>query len=135
MGPDDGRTDGPGDAYRVRLRGLVVDFRVGVHAHEVGAAQRVRIDVTVDVDRPAGGFQEDYGRVYCYERLAEGIRALAAGGHVRLVETLADRIAGQALADPRARSAEVTVEKLDVFPDAESAGVTVIHGRKNRSAG
>ncbi len=141
MAPDDGRrSDGPANdrptgsaresvpleaIYAVRLRGLTVDFRIGVHPHEIGSAQRVRVDVTVEVMRPDGGFHEDYRRVYCYERLAKGIRALAAGGHIRLVETLADRIAELALADPRARRAEVTVEKLDVFPDAEGAGVTV----------
>ncbi len=140
MAPDDGRrSDGPAHdrpagaarsgvateaLYAVRLRGLTVDFRIGVHAHELDSAQRVRVDVTVEVMRPDGGFQEDYRRVYCYERLAKGIRALAAGGHIRLVETLADRIAELALADPRAHRAEVTVEKLDVFPDAEGAGVT-----------
>lgn len=115
--------------YVVRLRGLLVDFRIGVHPHEQGAAQRVRVDVTVEVARPDGGFQEDYHRVYCYERLAKGIRALAGAGHVRLVETLADRIGELALGDPRARRAEVTVEKLDVFSDAEAAGVTVVHRR------
>lgn len=145
MAPDDGRTHGPDDRrrgvsggsaaavaddlYVVRLRGLVVDFRIGIHPHERAAAQRVRIDVTVDVARPEGGFREDYRRVYCYERLAEGIRALAGGGHVGLVETLADRVAGLALGDPRARRAEVSVEKLDVFPDAAGAGVTVVHRR------
>lgn len=143
MAPDDGRTHGPDDRrrgvsgsapddhYVVRLRGLVVDFRIGIHPHERDAAQRVRIDVTVDVARPEGGFNEDYRRVYCYERLAKGIRALAGGGHVGLVETLADRIAELALADPRARRAEVSVEKLDVFPDAEAAGVTVVQRRKS----
>ena len=146
MAPDDGRpttgrddrpaapprTEDTGEVdalYAVRLRGLVVDFRIGVHPHELDAAQRVRVDVTVDVSRPDGGFREDYRRVYCYERLAKGIRALAGGGHIRLVETLADRIAELALADPRARRAEVTVEKLDVFPDAEGAGVTVTRRR------
>jgi dihydroneopterin aldolase len=146
MAPDDGRTHGPDDRrrgapggaaaaapddlYVVRLRGLVVDFRIGIHPHELDAAQRVRIDVTVDVARPEGGFNEDYRRVYCYERLAKGIRTLAGGGHVGLVETLADRIAELALGDPRAHRAEVSVEKLDVFPDAEAAGVTVVHRRK-----
>ena len=145
MAPDDGRRgDGPAHGqptgpvpdgvpvealYAVRLRGLTVDFRIGVHAHELDSAQRVRVDVTVEVLRPDGGFREDYRRVYCYERLAKGIRALAGGGHIRLVETLADRIAELALADPRARRAEVTVEKLDVFPNADGAGVTVTRRR------
>lgn len=117
------------ELYVVRLRGLVVDFRIGIHPHEREGTQRVRVDVTVDAQRPDGGFREDYRRVYCYERLADGIRALAGGGHVGLVETLADRIAEFAMADPLARRAEVSVEKLDVFPDAEGAGVTVTRRR------
>lgn len=125
-GTDTGTID---DNYVVRLRGLVVDFRIGIHPHERDGAQRVRVDVTVDAARPEGGFREDYRRVYCYERLAKGIRALAGGGHIGLVETLADRIAELAMADPRARRAEVTVDKLDVFPDAEGAGVTVTRRR------
>jgi hypothetical protein len=59
--------------------------------------------------------------------------ALAAGGHIRLVETLADRIAELALDDARARRAEVTVDKLDVFADAQSAGVTVVRRRATRA--
>src|SRR3546814_17183005 len=87
-----------------------------------------------DRARTHDGFCEDYRRVDGYEGRAKGVRAVAAAGDVLLVETLADRIAELALADPRARRAEVAVEKLDVFPYAEAAGVTVIH-RKNRSAG
>ena len=117
------------ELYVVRLRGLVVDFRIGIHPHERDGTQRVRVDVTVDAMRPDGGFREDYRRVYCYERLAAGIRALAGAGHIGLVETLAERIAELAMADPRARRAEVTVDKLDVFPDAEGAGVTVTRRR------
>lgn len=115
--------------YTVRVRGLVVDFQIGIHPHEQGVTQRIRVDIVVDVLRPEGGFREDYSRVYCYERLVEAVRALAAGGHIRLVETLADRIAELALADLRARNAEVTIEKLDVFGDAEAVGVTVARSR------
>lgn len=115
--------------YVVRLRGLVVDFAIGIHPHERLGAQRVRVDVTVDAVRPEDGFREDYQRVFCYERLTKGILALAGGGHIGLVETLADKIAELALVDPKALRAEVSVEKLDIFPDAEGAGVTVVHRR------
>lgn len=148
MAPDDGRgafqpngtddrravsaradTGAADDLYLVRVRGLVVDFRIGVYAHEQDTTQRVRIDVSVQVVRPEGGFREDHRRVYCYDRLSKGIRTLAGGGHIRLVETLADRIAELAMVDPRARRAEVTVEKLDIMPDAEGVGVTVSRSR------
>jgi dihydroneopterin aldolase len=60
-----------------------------------------------------------------YEKLAKGIRQIVASGHVRLVETLAERIAEACLADRRVHLARVRVEKLDVFPDAVSAGVEI----------
>lgn len=117
------------DGYTVRVRGLVVDFSIGIHAHETRAPQRIQVDVTVECDRPDEGFAEDYGRVYCYEKLCAAIRDLAGGGHVKLVETLADRIAELALTDDKARRAEVTVEKLDVFDDAQAVGVTISRRR------
>jgi dihydroneopterin aldolase len=58
------------------------------------------------------------------------VRALCAAEHVRLVETLAERIAGAALLDKRVIAARITVEKLDIFPDAVSAGVTVERRRR-----
>lgn len=115
--------------YTVRINSLVVDFQIGIHAHEQGIRQRVRVDIAVDVVRPDDGFREDYARVYCYERIVKAVRALAGGGHVKLVETLADRVAEICLADERAMRAEVTISKLDVFHDAESVGVTVVRRR------
>ena len=60
-----------------------------------------------------------------YQRLAAAVRSIVAAGHVRLVETLAERIATACLDDKRVMKVCVTVEKLDVFGDAASAGVAV----------
>ena len=47
------------------------------------------------------------------------------GGHVQLVETLAERMAEALMADGRIFLVRVRVEKLDVFADAASAGVEI----------
>ncbi len=60
-----------------------------------------------------------------YEAIVIAVRALVAGGHVQLVETLAERLAELCLTPPKVRIARVRVEKLDVFPDAFSAGIEV----------
>jgi 7,8-dihydroneopterin aldolase/epimerase/oxygenase len=64
-------------------------------------------------------------RVVDYEKVAASVRRIATAGHVRLVETLAERIAEACLGDPRVQLARVRVEKLDVFPDSASAGVEI----------
>lgn len=116
------------------VRDLVLEASIGVHPHEHGRTQRVRINLglmiedeggpAARVSRPAVG-RDDLARVVDYEGLVNGARALVASGHVQLVETLAERLAELCLADPRVVRARVMVEKLDVFTDAASAGVEI----------
>ena len=68
---------------------------------------------------------DELARVVDYEKLAERVRGIVASGHVRLVETLAERIAEVCLMDRRVHLARVRVEKLDIFADAVSAGVEI----------
>lgn len=110
---------------RVLVRALVVACAIGVHAHERGARQRVRVDVEVDVACEEGPLGDSITNVVSYETIVEGIRTIAGRGHINLVETLADRIADLCLADARARRARVRVEKLDIYPDAAGVGAEV----------
>lgn len=114
---------------RVFIRNLVLPSFIGVHPHEHGQPQRVRISVELDTpDQPRD--PASLGSVVDYERLAHAIRAVVRQEHVRLVETLAERIVETCMADRRVLAARVTVEKLDVFDDAESAGVEVERQRE-----
>ncbi len=137
----------------VFLRDLVLPARIGVHPHEHAGPQRVRINVDLAVEdeaaraatgggvaalsRPPVGHpvagpvgQDELSRVVDYEAVANAVRAIVAAGHVRLVETLAERIAEACLTDRRVALARVRVEKLDIFPDATSAGVEVERRRR-----
>ena len=120
----------------VFVRDLVLAARIGVHAHEQGAAQRVRINLDLAVDDPGAGEAgpsegpDELARVVDYQRLAAVVRGIVAAGHVRLVETLAERIASACLDDKRVMHVRVTVEKLDVFDDAGSAGTAVERTRR-----
>lgn len=114
------------------LRDLVLVASIGVHPHEHAAPQRVRINVELGVEddgarplsrQPVG--RDELSRVVDYEKLAERVRGIVASGHVRLVETLAERIAEACLVDRRVHLVRVRVEKLDIFPDATSAGVEI----------
>ena len=114
----------------VFLRDMVLFASVGIYPHEQQAPQRLRVNVDLGVDEgdPAGP-ADSLGQVVDYERVANTVRAIVASGHVKLVETLAERIAAACLADPRVRLARIRVEKLDVFADAVSAGVEVERSR------
>ena len=121
----------------VFLRDMVLPARIGVYDEEHGRSQRVRINVDLAVSddgaqplsRAAVG-RDELSRVVDYDRVAQQVRTIVAAGHVRLVETLAERIAEVCLEDPRVEQARIRVEKLDVFADAASAGVEIERRRR-----
>lgn len=129
----------------VFLRDMVLAARIGVHPREFDGPQRVRVNIDLAAEdegaravtgegiaaltrSPVG--RDELSRVVDYEVVANAVRAIVAAGHVRLVETLAERIAEACLADARVVSARVRVEKLDVFADAASVGVEVERRRR-----
>ncbi len=109
----------------VFIRDLVVNCDIGVHAHEHGAAQRVRLNLDLGVRESEAPLHDDLDNVVCYEEIVTRVTGIVLDGHVNLVETLAERIADSCLADARIRIVRVRVEKLDVFDNAASVGVEI----------
>jgi dihydroneopterin aldolase len=111
--------------YRILVRDLVLKCSIGIHAHERLAPQRVRINVEMAVFEQAGPLSDDIANVVSYEDVIEGIKAMLAKGHINLVETLAENIAGLCLDDERVDSVRVRVEKPDVYAEAASVGIEI----------
>ncbi|MBB3172766.1 dihydroneopterin aldolase [Endobacter medicaginis] len=116
----------------VFLRDMMLAAQIGVYAHEHGRTQRIRVNLWLEVDDPeaaAGRLApgpDHLERVLDYEAVVVMVRDIVARGHVRLVETLAERVAAGCLADPRVSKVRVRIEKLDVFPELESVGIEII---------
>jgi dihydroneopterin aldolase len=107
----------------VLIRDLVLLARIGIHGHEQGKPQPVRINVwlTGNIDTSADRLENAID----YEAVAEKIRGLVAAGHINLAETLAERIAATCFEDSRVTLARVRVEKLHALPGADAAGVEI----------
>ena len=121
--------------YRVLVRDLVLPCSIGIYEHEKRHLQRVRFNVELDVADPGSFASDEFARVLNYETVVDGIKELVAKGHIDLVETMAERIAGMCLDDPRSIRATVTVEKLDVFPETQAVGVSIVRRRAMADAG
>jgi dihydroneopterin aldolase len=115
------------DEMRVFIRNLSLLARIGVHGHEQGRPQPVRINVVLTAQRPTPGDRLEH--VIDYEAVADRIRAIVEGGHINLAETLAERVAASCLEDARVSKVSVTVEKLQALPGAEAAGVEITRTR------
>jgi len=117
--------DAENGVRHVFVRDLVVQAEIGVHRHEKRRQQPVRINIDLTVKESSQPLDDRVENVVDYETLVKGVRALIGAGHINLVETLAEQIAGLALSDNRVLSTRVRVEKIQVMKDAESVGVEI----------
>ncbi|MBI1180886.1 MAG: dihydroneopterin aldolase [Alphaproteobacteria bacterium] len=109
----------------VFVHDLVLDAQIGIHAHERGVTQRLRINLDLSVvDRhplPADRIEH----VVCYQEVVKDTTAVIGRGHVNLVETLAEEIAQTILGNDQVIAVRVRVEKLDAFANVASVGVEI----------
>lgn len=123
--PSEAMADEAAGLRHVFVRDLVLACSIGAHRHERDSAQRVRINLDLAVLETPRALDDRLENVFSYEHLADGARAVAAAGHINLVETYAERLAEICLDDARVRRVRVRVEKLDVYADAAAVGVEI----------
>jgi 7,8-dihydroneopterin aldolase/epimerase/oxygenase len=111
---------------RIELRGLRVFARHGVLDSERQAGQEFVIDAVLWLDtRPAAG-SDDLSKTVDYGALANRLVRLAEEPPVRLIETLAERLAADCLSEPLVAEVEITVHKPQAPIAHPFSDVTVV---------
>ncbi|MFN3868009.1 MAG: dihydroneopterin aldolase [Hyphomicrobiaceae bacterium] len=114
--------DAPRD--RIFVRDWVLPVHIGVYDEEQGITQRVGFTVDAEVAQSGAAVHDEIAEVPSYDDILKIIRGIVEKGHINLVETLAERIASECLADPRIARVRVRVEKLERGPEA--VGVEIV---------
>ncbi len=96
---------------QVVLVGVSATGYHGVFEHERREGQTFVADVVVHLDTRRAAATDDLSRTVHYGVLAEQVAAVLAGEPADLVETVAERIAATALADPLVAAVDVAVHK------------------------
>ncbi len=96
------------------LSGMVFMGRHGVHEHEQRIAQPFEVDVEMAMDLRPAGASDDLARTVDYGRVFAACREIVEGPSVRLIETLAERIADAVLAAYPVDAVTVRVRKPKV---------------------
>jgi dihydroneopterin aldolase len=117
--------------HHVFVRDLMLDAEIGIHPHEKGHTQKIRVNVDMAVADNDHIDDSSPDSVVCYETLVNKIRRLISAGHVGLVETLAGRVADIGLEDERVLSVRVRIEKLQAIEDTASVGVEIERSRRH----
>jgi 7,8-dihydroneopterin aldolase/epimerase/oxygenase len=116
---------------RVTLRGLRARGRHGWFDWEREQGQEFVVDVELSLDTRAAAASDDLVATVDYGALSSDVVALVQGEPVRLIETLAGRIAELCLTSPLVAAVSVTVHKPQApmqVPFADVA-VTVVRDR------
>lgn len=128
----DDRTKPPRHVF---VRDLEILASVGIFEVEVRYEQRIIVGLEVDVIDTYDGTSERIGDVYDYGKLVRDTEVLCQSRHFKLLETLAEAIAAQVLADVRVLSVAVRIEKPDIMANCRAVGIeikrTAIRGKAN----
>ncbi len=106
------------DVRALFLKDLVVPAQIGAHGAELGRTQRLRIHLCVYIGPPFdwGDRLED---VLDYDRLRQGILDILARGHLKLIETLGERIVEMCFGFAQVEALHLQIVKLEAHPDCE----------------
>lgn len=115
---------------RVFVRDLRLDAYIGAYEREQGVPQPVKIDLEIEVVEPSDPVSDRLEDVVCYNKLTQGIKSIIDEGHIKLVETLAERVAEFALSHPMVHSVLVRIEKPNAIPEAAAAGVEIFRAKR-----
>ena len=108
----------------VIIRDLELTAKIGVYTHERQDSQPIRINLTMTVG--LGSMKDRLEDTVSYDIIVEGVKRLISGGHINLVETLAERIADLCLKQELVEKVHVRVEKLHAVAEAAGVGAEII---------
>jgi 7,8-dihydroneopterin aldolase/epimerase/oxygenase len=122
--------NGAKNVRRVFVRELELMARVGVYEVERRYEQRIVVSVDLAVADGYDGVSDRLRDILDYATIVKDVRSLVEADHVQLLETLAERIAHNCLADARVQSVRVRIEKPDILPGCRSVGIEIERARR-----
>ena len=112
---------------RIAVRDYTVDVEIGAFQSERGVTQRVKFNVVLEVASTAAAKFDDVDQVLSYDTITEAIDHQLEVERLNLLETLAERIAAEILANPKAIRVFVRIEKLDKIPG--TLGIDIVRSK------
>lgn len=116
---------------RVFIRDLLLRAIVGINDDERVNRQDVIITIEMSTDCRPAAESDSIDDAVNYRDVTKRTIDLVERSQFFLVETLAEEVAKECLADPRVRSVRVTVEKPTAVRFARSVGVIIERSRRD----
>jgi dihydroneopterin aldolase len=122
------------DHIRTVIAGAIVERRCGIHPWEMHAERPNRLKITVETVAPLPDGPMGAQAFIDYDRVRDFLKTFPLLPHTELLETIAEEIVAICFADERVAACRVSIMKLDIFNEAESAGIEVFRTRNSWAA-
>ena len=110
---------------KLRVTGLEVSALIGIHAWERQVRQRLWIDLELDTDAAHIAISDDIAAAFDYGAIARSVVEFVADAEVRLIETLAARIAQRLFDEFPISRLKVVVHKPSAIPNARDTSIEI----------
>jgi 7,8-dihydroneopterin aldolase/epimerase/oxygenase len=110
---------------KIFLTALSTEAVIGIFDWEREIRQRVEIDLEMSLDLTPAGKSDSIDDTLNYKSVAKRVLAFVGESRFRLVETLAERIAGLLLAEFPIVRVRVTVHKPGAIRNSSDVGVII----------
>lgn len=115
----------------VFIRNLTLEMSAGIYEFEKLTKQRVMVNLTLYVESNREKTPGSIDEVVSYENIANKISEIAISKHYDLLEEFVEIVAAECLKDRRILTVQISAEKPDILPAAESVGVGITRNRRD----
>jgi 7,8-dihydroneopterin aldolase/epimerase/oxygenase len=112
------------------IREFRVDAWVGIYEWEKQRAQTLEMEIEIAIPGPAAGRSDNIHDTVHYGEVIERVASDLREKHFKLLEALAEHVAGVVLGDFRAPWVRVSVAKLGHVRNVRKVGVAIERGTR-----
>jgi 7,8-dihydroneopterin aldolase/epimerase/oxygenase len=110
---------------KLRITGLEVSTRIGIHPWERQVLQRLAIDLEIDINARPAAATDDIGDALDYGTIGRDVAEFVRGSQFHLIETLAEHIAQRLLDAFPIPRLKVCVHKPGALPGARDTCIEI----------
>tara|TARA_B100001175_G_C19428036_1_gene599679 strand:- start:465 stop:869 length:405 start_codon:yes stop_codon:yes gene_type:complete len=118
---------------RVIIKDLIIKISVGIHNFEKKKKQRVKFNITINIDQNLIPDDKNLKSIVNYEKVINLIKKITNKKHFLLLETLAEEIFSKLFENFKIKKILIRIEKLDIIENTSSVGIEIEKSKINES--
>ena len=115
----------------VFINDFIIEEIIGIHKHEKTKKQKIKFNITLDVNQNSTPDEKDIKSIVDYEKITNKLEKLTKNKKYNFLESLAEDSFKEIFEDKRINSVIIKIEKPEAIKNAKSVGVEVFKTRKD----